>query len=133
MLFLWVPVILQLAIIYGASSMSDPGPLPDGISDKGGHFIGYVILSVLLLRALAGGRISGITWRTALLAILGSTLYGLSDEFHQRFVPGRTPDLLDATADAMGGCVGAALGGVLRVLRGLRTTAGARTRRQSPE
>jgi VanZ family protein len=133
MLFLWVPVILQMAIIFGASSMSDPGPLPGGMSDKSGHFIGYVILSALLLRALAGGRISGITWRTAILAILGSTVYGLSDEFHQHFVPGRTPDLLDATADALGGCAGAALGGVLRVWRALGPRAGARTRRQSPE
>ncbi len=117
---LWGPAILQMAIIFAASSLSDPGPLPGGVSDKGGHLIGYVILSVLLLRALSGGRIAGVTWRTALLAILGSTLYGLSDEFHQSFVPGRSPDAFDVMADAAGGCIGAALGWALKIVAGWR-------------
>ena len=120
-LSLWAPVIIQMAIIFGASSLSDPGPLPGGMSDKGGHLIGYVILSVLLLRALSRGRIAGVTWRTALLAILGSTLYGVSDELHQSFVPGRTPDVYDVMADAAGGCVGSALGGILRIIVQWRT------------
>lgn len=29
-------------------------------------------------------------------------LYGLTDEFHQRYVPGRTPDLRDVLADVIG-------------------------------
>jgi VanZ family protein len=119
-LSLWGPVILQMAIIFGASSLSDPGPLPGGVSDKGGHLIGYVILSVVLLRALAGGRIAGVTWRTALLAILGATLYGVSDEFHQSFVPGRTPDVMDIMADCAGACIGSGVGGLLRFVAGWR-------------
>jgi VanZ family protein len=110
-----------MALIFGISGLSNPAPLmPSGFSDKGGHFVGYVLLSVLLLRALAGGRISGITWRAALLAILLATLYGISDEVHQSFVPGRTPDLHDVMADALGGCMGAALGGFLRLVAGDR-------------
>lgn len=34
--------------------------------------------------------------------ILFAALYGVSDEWHQSFVPGRTPDVWDATADAVG-------------------------------
>src|SRR5262245_21000950 len=98
-----------MALIFGASSLSDP-PLPGETSDKSGHFIGYVILSVLLLRALSGGRIAGVSWRTALLAILFSTLYGVSDELHQSFVPHRTPDVWDVAADAAGAGAGSALG-----------------------
>ena len=113
---LWGPVILQMAIIFGASSLSDPDPLPGGVSDKGGHLIGYVILSVLLLRALSGGRVAGVTWRAATLAILGSTLYGVSDEFHQSFVPGRTPDIFDVMADATGATIGSALGVIFRIV-----------------
>jgi VanZ family protein len=110
-----------MAVIFGASSLSDPGPLPGGVNDKMGHFAGYAILAVLLLRALAGGRVSGVTWRTAMLAILGSTLYGVSDELHQHFVPGRTPDIADVRADLLGASAGAALGGVLRIVTGRRT------------
>jgi VanZ family protein len=106
-----------MAVIFGASALSDPGPLlPEGLSDKSGHFLGYAILSALLLRALAGGRVSGITWRAALLAILLSTVYGVSDEFHQSFVPGRSPDAADVLADALGACGAAVLGGILRLL-----------------
>jgi VanZ family protein len=31
-------------------------------------------------------------------------VYGASDEFHQRFVPGRTADVLDWLADSLGAC-----------------------------
>jgi VanZ family protein len=118
--FLWGPAILQMAIIFGFSSLSDPGPIPGAVSDKGGHIVGYVILSVLLLRALSGGRLAGVTWRTALLAIVWATLYGVSDEFHQRFVPGRTADVFDVMADATGACIGSAFGGLLRMVTGWR-------------
>jgi VanZ family protein len=37
-----------------------------------------------------------------LLVILICTLYGVSDEFHQSFVPNRSPDLFDVMADSTG-------------------------------
>ena len=117
-LSLWLPAALQMAAIFLVSSLSNPATLmPGGVSDSGGHFVGYVLLSVLLLRALAGGRVSGITWRTALLAAAAATLYGVSDEIHQHFVPGRTPDLQDVLTDAIGGGTGAILGLLLRAVR----------------
>ena len=36
-----------------------------------------------------------------------ATLYGVSDEIHQMFVPPRTPDWLDVCADAFGAMTGA--------------------------
>jgi VanZ family protein len=108
LLSLWAPVILHMAIIFGVSSLSKPGR-PGGLSDNSGHFIGYALLSLLLVRALAGGRVHGITWRVVLLAVLGATLYGASDELHQAFVPGRTPDPADIVVDALGASAGAAM------------------------
>jgi VanZ family protein len=116
---LWGPVVLQMAIIFGASSLSNPGALPGGLSDKAGHFAGYLILSVLLVRALARGRASGATWRVLLVAVLGAALYGVSDELHQRFVPGRTPDVLDVAADSLGAAAGALLALILRFASGV--------------
>ena len=94
-LWLWAPVVIQMALIFGASSISDPGPLSPPVSDKTLHFAAYAVLSLFMIRALSGDRVDGITWPRALLAVVLTTIYGASDEFHQWFTPGRTPDLLD--------------------------------------
>jgi VanZ family protein len=101
-LWLWGPVLVMMAIIFTASSIPNLQHLPGNISDKTGHGIGYGMLGALLLRALAGGRRAGVTWRTVLLAVACATAYGVSDEFHQRFVPGRSSDVYDVLADAEG-------------------------------
>ena len=98
-----------MLIIFIASSIPDLGPLPGGVSDKSGHSIGYAILGGLLLRALSGGRMAGVTWRRAVVAMALATAYGVTDEFHQSFVPGRTPDPIDVVADAAG-AIAAAIG-----------------------
>ncbi len=102
-LSLWGPVVVQMAVIFYLSSLHDPAPLmPGGISDKGGHFIGYALLGALMLRAIAGGRLRAITLRLALGAVVLSSLYAVSDEVHQMFVAGRSPDVLDWVADTAG-------------------------------
>lgn len=106
---LWGPVILVMAVIFFASSLSDPGAPPGGLSDKSAHFLAYGALGGSLLRALAGGRPAEATLRRILMAFALATLYGASDELHQRFVPNRSPELLDLAADAIGGIAGALL------------------------
>jgi VanZ family protein len=103
-------VLLVMATIFVASSIPDVGPLPGGMSDKSAHSIAYALLAGLLLRALARGRLSGVTWRSACAAVVLTTLYGVSDEWHQSFVPGRSPDRYDILADAIGAIAGVAGG-----------------------
>lgn len=109
-LFLWGPVVLQMALIFAASSIPNLGQLPGGMSDKSGHSIGYALLGFLLLRAFARGRLRDVTWPWLAAAIVVATLYGVSDEFHQLFVPGRSADRYDVLADFAGGTLGATLG-----------------------
>jgi VanZ family protein len=45
-------------------------------------------------------------WRTAVFAILVSVLWGLSDEIHQAFVPGRSSEVADFVADVVGSVAG---------------------------
>jgi VanZ family protein len=116
-LFLWGPVVLQMTLIFIASSISEVPPLPGGMSDKSAHSIGYALLGGLLLRALAGGRLSGVTWGRAAAAVVLATLYGVSDEFHQWFVPGRTADPFDVLADARGALLAALAIGAAAVAR----------------
>jgi VanZ family protein len=115
--WLWGPVVLQLAIIFAASSIPNLRQLPGGISDKSGHSIGYAMLAGLLLRALAGGRLEGVTWKRGVAAIVFATFYGVTDEFHQLFVPGRSADRYDVLADGVGATIGTAIGWLLSVAR----------------
>src|SRR5207249_3243393 len=82
---------------------------PSGITDKHEHFFFYGILAALALRALAKGEWRGIQTTTVIGAVLISSLYGVSDEFHQRFVPGRTYEVGDMVADAIGSAAAAGL------------------------
>jgi VanZ family protein len=40
------------------------------------------------------------------LAVILVTVYGVLDEVHQHFVPGRTPDVYDVMSDAAGAMLG---------------------------
>lgn len=69
--------------------------------DKLFHAGAYGLLGILLL----GSRrpeFTGYTGSQALTAALLASLYGISDEFHQSFVPGRSPEVLDWVADTTG-------------------------------
>lgn len=69
---------------------------------KCGHFIEYFILGLLVLRGIrAGRRDARITWALAAIAIVAC--YASFDEFHQIFVPGRTPAIADVLLDTIGG------------------------------
>ena len=50
-----------------------------------------------------------MTIRNAWWAVLLAVVYGATDEWHQSFVPGRTPELRDLFADAVGSAFGASV------------------------
>jgi VanZ family protein len=107
----WWPALLIAAAIFAASSTrgsSLPGRLPAG-TDKLVHALVYGLLGATVARALllrSGGLLSG----RALAASAGLALaYGLSDEIHQLFVPGRSFELADLAADGLGAALGALL------------------------
>jgi VanZ family protein len=129
LVLLWGPVLLVMGLIFFFSSLPDPGGPPGGISDKTAHVLIYAALGASLVRALAGGRITAMTLTRILFAAALGTLYGVSDEIHQHFVPPRTPDILDVAADAVGALVGAMLMTLLArlLLVWLRPSASARS------
>jgi VanZ family protein len=95
--------------IFYVSGIPDLGPLPAHTSDKAAHFAAYIGLGVLLARAMAGADWSRYTWASGTVAWILAVLFAWSDEFHQSFVPGRTPSLGDGVADAGGAAVGVAV------------------------
>jgi VanZ family protein len=93
--------------IFWASSQSMGGKTPSiNIPDKWAHLLLYGLLATLYLRhpfILSKGA-KGVFW-----AIAAASLYGASDEFHQKFVDGRYADVGDWVADTLGAIFAASL------------------------
>ncbi len=99
--------IAWMALIFALSSV--PGkrvPVPRRW-DKVAHGVEYAVLGFLAHRAL---RATGMApSRAFAIAVVGSAAFGVSDEWHQSFVPMRSVEAADAIADACGGLAGAGL------------------------
>jgi VanZ family protein len=106
----WLPVLVWAAVIFALSSVPDLGTGLGGwdlVLRKIAHAAEYAILGALLARA---------TGRAGLAIGLG-TLYAVSDEIHQSFVPGRMGSPLDVAIDAVGVGIGVALWQLARTRR----------------
>jgi VanZ family protein len=66
------------------------------------HVLEYSVLGFLLAWALSS---SGLR-KPALSAFLLAVSFGISDELHQHFVPGRSSAMLDVIADGIGTLIG---------------------------
>lgn len=109
MIVRWLPSVLWMAVIFYLSSRTgdDLGGWLDEIRQiipamegfDWGHFVSYFILAWTYLWALRPKR---LTVLAKLAVVLLCVLYGLTDEFHQSFVPGRSPDVMDIRNDAIG-------------------------------
>ncbi len=104
-IFYWLPVYLYLILIFYLSSISYVPSVESEIV-KGffipnyvKHVIEYFILGILLIRASKKSEFKNYF----LISIIIIGLYGLSDEVHQLFVPGREFDLVDWFSDIIGG------------------------------
>lgn len=112
----WLPVIAYMAMLFGFSSLPTLPSPPAGLSFYDVHVAAYAGLAALTTRATARG-LRDVSWRAVFGAILISSLYGVSDEYHQMFVPGRTFDVLDMLADAIGSVAGASAAGAWGIIR----------------
>jgi VanZ family protein len=103
---LWGPVAAVAAGIFALSSLPATG-VPGGVPDWLLHGLEYGALGFTLARAAGGGlrRRPGVS--AVGVAVLVGSLYGATDEWHQSFVPGRTPAAGDLAADAAGSLAGA--------------------------
>ena len=105
----WGPAGALMAAIFLVSDAPTPPSLPGSVSDVTAHAVAYAALGAAMLRGVAGAEWARVDARGAVLAALLAAAYGLTDEFHQSFVPGRTPELRDAAADALGAAAGVTL------------------------
>jgi VanZ family protein len=110
----WFPVILYSGIIFLVSSIPDvQTPLGGNYFDKVLHLVMYAPLGFFLTRAFLSVSLlasKGVVYSRMGISIavaFCAFLYGISDEYHQSFVPGRSSTLWDVLADMLGGWLGA--------------------------
>ena len=95
-------------IFAGSSIGSLPrvgGKATDGVAHRVAHMLEFAVLGALVLRATSSGQ--PITKRELIITVIVVALYGASDEFHQRFTPGRSSEGLSVLFDVAGGLAGA--------------------------
>ncbi len=98
--WLW-PVALASLIVLASSRSDVAGPhIPH--FDKVFHFSAYGLLATLICRL-------GHGWRAAAWALLLTSAFGATDEWHQSFVPGRMSETADWIADTLGATVAVVL------------------------
>jgi hypothetical protein len=108
-LFYLLPAVGYAALIFALSSSSlDIEELrPVFEYDKLLHIVEYYIFGYLLMRAFTTSDVPFLAASPIAAAILVGCAYGLSDEIHQAFVPGRDCSLMDFLFDAAGATLAA--------------------------
>ena len=107
-LTLWLPVVVWMGVIFIGSSIGNVprvgGKTTDGVVHRIAHIAEFAVLGVLLLRAISKNK--PVTKRNLIMTLIGVAVYGASDEFHQRFTPGRSSEGLSVLLDMAGGIIG---------------------------
>jgi len=122
----WLPVLLWMALIFTASTDLGssqktsriigpflhffwPDVSPETIHTvqvvvrKAGHVTGYAVLAALIWRARQLGFFaSGWNSKSAWFAVALATIYAVSDEWHQSWVPTRMASGWDVLIDVIG-------------------------------
>lgn len=102
----WGPAVLWAVVLFLLSAWPD-GPGREWLPWlPGKDKIAHVVLYSVFGGTLAHVRRYSSFPVSAVLVIAVGLVYGLTDEWHQSFVPGRDPSLWDWVADAVGVIVG---------------------------
>lgn len=104
---LWLPVFLFLGIIFYASTI--PG---NNIrcffawQSVAYHFFVYLFLALFLTVALKKTFPDKPAIKMIFFVIIFGVIYGIMDEFHQAFTPGRSVSGFDVFVDSLGTIIG---------------------------
>ncbi len=101
-----VPAVAWMTFIFVMSSQerfTQPFGLSTFLLSIAAHLFLYGVLATLLLLAFDRGGNTSKSARIA--AIAGAVLFGISDEFHQSFVPGRDASLFDVAVNTLGAAI----------------------------
>ncbi|MFF2484173.1 VanZ family protein [Paenibacillus sp. NPDC058071] len=67
-----------------------------------GHYVSYFVLAAAIDFGI-GAKADRLPYKALIVLLCG--LYGVTDEYHQSFIPGRMPDIMDIRNDMIGALV----------------------------
>lgn len=98
-----IPLIIYWLILFVLTSLPSSSAITIGISDKIEHFGAYGLLSaVLYMNLFFQKKFELLKKYPATFTLLIASIYGMLDEVHQLFIPGRSAEFLDWSADFLG-------------------------------
>ena len=97
----------MMLIFFLSSQSSLPAVSSFSGADLLLHAVFYAILCVFFARSFTDPRIRN--WNRMILLTILVIVYGITDEYHQSFVPGRDASIWDVLADGVGGFLAAAM------------------------
>ncbi|MBI5408077.1 MAG: VanZ family protein [Nitrospirae bacterium] len=100
---LWLITGIYMGLIFYLSSRTWETPELPTDFDKVIHAVIYIPLAFLFYLSL---KKSGLKRNVFITAVFLTVLYGISDELHQSYVPGRESSIADAFADFAGAMLG---------------------------
>jgi VanZ family protein len=104
----YIPLVIYWIMLFTATSLPASNLPSVAVGDKIKHFSAFFGLSVLLsLTLIYQNKILLFKKYFLAAALVISSIYGLLDEIHQSFVPGRNSEFLDWLADTIGAAAGA--------------------------
>jgi VanZ family protein len=103
-ILVFLPLIIYwAALLIGTSIPVQSIPSIFEFGDKLEHLAAYGGLSILLNLAVTfQDKYSSIKIKHNLFSFMAASCYGILDEIHQIFIPGRSCELLDFAADLVG-------------------------------
>jgi VanZ family protein len=106
----WLPVLACMGFIFYMSGVpgSDIPPLFP-FQDIIYHFFLYSVLAYLFARALKNTSCDIRPFQLLFFSVLFSIFYGITDELHQAFVPGRCVSGFDIFINSSGGITGSSV------------------------
>ena len=103
----YAPLIVYWIMLFIATTLPASNLPSVAVSDKIKHFGAFFGLSVLLsLTLIYQNKVLLFKKYFLVSALVISSIYGLLDEIHQSFVPGRNSEFLDWVADSLGASAG---------------------------
>ena len=118
--------MLYATIIFLISSIPGSSPILQNVEkyiwDKLLHLLEYLVLGILLMRALSLSFKRRSLEHLVFMALAVGSLYALTDEWHQSFVPLRDASFHDWMADSAGVLIGALVWrfGIVKNNKGIR-------------